>query len=132
MRLNVAFVMAACLCSATLVSTQRGGATQPPPAETVAPDIAGVVAAGTKVVPIKDDVQNAQGAIAAPDGSLLFTERVLNRITRLDPAGNFSTYLENTDATNSFSIDPMGRLIVVQYTPPQLAVLGTDPAGACG
>jgi gluconolactonase len=127
MRLNVALVMAACLCSATLVSSQRGGATQPPPTETITPEIPGVVAAGTKVVPIKDDVQNAQGAIAAPDGSLLFTERILNRITRLDPAGNFSTYRENTNATNSFTIDPTGRLIVVQYMPPQLAVLAPTP-----
>ena len=71
-----------------LASAQgRGGATQPPPTETVTPEIAGVVAAGTKVIPIKDNMQNTQGAIAAPDGSLLFTERVLNRITRLDPAG---------------------------------------------
>ena len=124
MRLSAIVVTVLWLCGTGLVSAQgRGGATQPPPAETVTPEIAGVVAAGMKVVPIKDDVQNAQGAIAAPDGSLLFTERVLNRITKLDPAGNFSPYLENTDATNSFTIDRMGRLIVVQYTPPQLAVL---------
>jgi len=123
MRLSAIVVTVVGLCGAGLVSAQGRGTTQPPPAETVTPEIAGVVAAGTKVVPIKDDVQNAQGAIAAPDGSLLFTERVLNRITKLDPAGNFSTYRENTNATNSFTIDPMGRLIVVQYTPPQLAVL---------
>ena len=119
----IAIVVTVWLCGTGLVSSQGRGAPQPPPTETITPEIAGVVAAGTKVIPIKDDVQNAQGAIAAPDGSLLFTERVLNRITRLDPAGHFSTYLENTDATNSFSIDPMGRLIVVQYNPPQLAVL---------
>ena len=127
MRLS-AIIVTAWLCGIGLVSAQgRGGPPQPPPAETVAPEIAGVVAAGTKVVPIKDDVQNAQGAIAAPDGSLLFTERVLNRITKLDPAGNFSIYMENTDATNSFTIDPMGRVIGVRYNPPQLAVLAPTP-----
>ena len=75
------------------------------------------------MVAIKEGFQSTQGAIAVPDGSLLFTERRLNKITRLDPAGNFSTYFENTGATNSFTIDATGRLIVVQFTPPQLAVL---------
>jgi gluconolactonase len=124
LRVPVALIALLSLSGTAPASAQgRGGAPQPPPTETVAPAIPGVVAAGTKVVPIKDDVQNAQGAIAAPDGSLLFTERVLNRITRLDPAGAFSTYLENTDATNSFTMDATGRVIGVQYNPPQLAVI---------
>jgi gluconolactonase len=127
MRLIACVAFASLLSGSLLLAQGRGAAAQPPPTETVAPGIPGVVAAGTKVVPIKDDVQNAQGAIAAPDGSLLFTERVLNRITKLDPAGNFSIYMENTDATNSFTIDPMGRVIGVRYNPPQLAVLAPAP-----
>lgn len=127
MKSKAVFVVVWCLCGSTFVSSQRGRGTQPAPAETVAPEIPGVVAAGTKVELIKEGVQSAQGAIAAADGSLLFTERTANKITKLDKDGNFSTYLENTSATNSFTIDANGRLIAVQFTPPQVAVLAPTP-----
>lgn len=96
---------------------------QTPPAETVAPDIPGVVAAGMKLQLMKQGLQGAQGATAAPDGSLLFTERTANKIWKLDNDGNFSTYMEDTNATNSFLFDPKGRAIGVERMPQQVAVL---------
>ena len=99
-----------------------------PPADTFAPDIPGVVAAGTKVQLIKEAFQGAQGATAAPDGSLLFTERMANRFTKIDKDGNISSYMENTSAANSFSIDPKGRVIAVQWMPAQVAVLAPAPS----
>jgi gluconolactonase len=89
----------------------------------VAPDIPNVVAGGTKVQLVKDGFQDAQGAVAAPDGSLLFTERSANRIMKLDKDGNVSSYMENTSQANGFAFDSKGRLIAVQYEPPRISVL---------
>jgi gluconolactonase len=94
----------------------------------VAPDIPNVVAGGTKVQLVKDGFQDAQGATAAPDGSLLFTERSANRIMKLDKDGNISSYMENTSQANGFSFDSKGRLIAVQFEPAQVAVLAPTKA----
>jgi len=99
-------------------------ADQAPPADTTATDITGVVAGGTKVQLVKDGLlQGAQGATAGPDGSLLFTERTSNKIWKLDKDGKLSTYLEDTNATNSFLFDPKGRAIGVERMPSQVGVL---------
>ena len=115
-----ALILMAWLLAGAAVAVGQGGAA---PAEPVAPGIPGVVAGGTKVKLIKEGFQGAQGATAAPDGSLLFTERMANRITKIDKDGNISTYMENTSAANSFAIDRKGRVIAVQWMPAQLGLL---------
>ena len=102
-----------------------GGQNQaPPPApETEATSIAGVVAAGTKVQLIKEGFRDAQGATAAPDGSLLFTERSANHILKIDKDGKISTYMENTRGVHNFSFDSKGRAIGLRWDPPQVALI---------
>jgi len=106
-----------------------GGQNQaPPPApETEATSIPGVVAAGTKVQLIKEGFRDAQGATAAPDGSLLFTERSTNRILKVDKDGNISTYMENTRGVHNFSFDAKGRAIGIRWDPAQVAVIAPTP-----
>ena len=128
MKAKALIVIALCLLGATLVLGQRGGGggrqdQPPPPLFTLAPDIPGVVKGGTKVELIKEGFMGAQGATQAPDGSLLFTERMANRITKIDKDGNISSYMEGTSATNSFSFDSKGRAIGVQWMPAGVAVL---------
>lgn len=123
MKSKTAFVMSCCLfipiCSA---AQERGVRVEDQtPKETIAAEISGVVANGTKVELIKSGLRGAQGATAAPDGSLLFTERTANKIWKLDNDGNFSTYLEGTNATNSFLFDRNGRAIGVERMPQQVA-----------
>jgi gluconolactonase len=77
---------------------------------------------------MKQGLQGAQGATAAADGSLLFTERTANKIWKLDNGGNFSTYMEDTNATNSFLFDPEGRAIGVERMPSQVGVLAPTRA----
>ncbi len=101
----------------------RGGADKAPPADTFASDIPGIVASGTKVQFLKGGLGGAQGATADPDGNLLFTERTANKIWKLDKEGNFSSYIENTNATNSFLFDRKGRVIAVERMPSQVGVL---------
>jgi gluconolactonase len=96
---------------------QAAQAPQAPLTDTVAPDIPGVVAAGTKVEVIKDGFQGTEGPIGLPDGSLIFTETNANRITKIDKDNVVSVFLQNTNGSNGLAFDAKGRLITVQTTP---------------
>jgi gluconolactonase len=109
---------------------QQRGAPPPPATETVAPDIPGVVAAGTKVEVIKEGFQGTEGPIGLPDGSLIFTETNANRITKIDKDNNTSTYLENTNGSNGLAFDAKGRLISVQTTAGQTRIGVVAPKGS--
>jgi sugar lactone lactonase YvrE len=118
---------------AQLTGARLTGSTQsaqPPPTETTAPDIPGVVAAGTRVQVIKFGFQGTEGPIALPDGSLIFTETQANRITKIDKDDNMSPFLENTNGSNGLAFDSKGRLISVQTTPGQTKVGVLYPKGS--
>ena len=108
----------------------QGQASLPPPADTVAPDIPGVVAGGAQVRVVKYGFQGTEGPVALPDGGILFTETRANRITRVDPDGNASPFLENANGSNGLGFDPNRRLISVQTTPGQTKVGVLHPKGS--
>ena len=93
------------------------------PTETVAPDIPGVVAGGTRVQVVAKGLRGTEGPIAAPDGGLLLTEQAASVITKIDAQGNRSTFLENTSGSQGLTFDPKGRLIGVLPATKQVAVL---------
>ena len=95
-------------------------------ADTVAPDIPGVVVGGTTVQFITDGFAGTEGPIALPDGGFVFTETRDSRITRIDPDGTTSTYLEDTNQSNALAFDAEGRLITVQRGSPQIGVLSPN------
>jgi gluconolactonase len=131
MRTRHALLTCAFLVVAVSAYAQGGGGQQQPPAtETVAPDIPGVVKAGTKVQVIKFGFQGTEGPIGMPDGSLIFTETVANRITRIAADGTTSTFLENTNGSNGLGWDPKGRLISVQTTPGATKIGAIYPKGS--
>jgi gluconolactonase len=109
---------------------QQRGAPPPPATETTAPNIAGVVAGGTKVQVIKEGFQGTEGPIGLPDGSLIFTETNASRITKIDKDNNTSTYLENTNGSNGLAFDTKGRLISVQTTAGQTKIGVLAPKGS--
>ena len=76
-------VVATVLALTPAAFAQQRGAPPPPATETTAPNIPGVVAAGTKVEVIKEGFQGTEGPIGLPDGSLIFTETNANRITKI-------------------------------------------------
>jgi len=122
MRSKAAVALVMCALSLVVFGQERGGGrgqrgAQAPATETVAPNIPGVVAAGTKIEVIKEGFQGTEGPIGMPDGSLIFTETNANRITKIDASGNTSTFLENTNGSNGLAWDSRGRLISVQTTP---------------
>ncbi len=93
----------------------------------VTPAIDGVVSAGTPIELIKEGFQGTEGPIALPDGSVIFTEAQVNRITRIAADKTISTFLENTNGANGLAFGPKGDLYAVQTTKPGIAVL--SPAG---
>jgi gluconolactonase len=95
----------------------------PEPTATVAPEIPGVVAGGTRVEVVARGLRGTEGPIAAPDGSLLFTEQDANRISKIDAAGRVTGYLTNTGGAIGLAYDHLGRLIAAQTITPQIAVL---------
>lgn len=92
-------------------------------AVTKAPEIPGVVNAGTPVQFIKDGFEGTEGPIAAPDGSLLFTETRANRITKISADNTISVFLENSNGSNGLAFAPNGDLISVQVNNNQVGVL---------
>ena len=136
MKSKATMVMLLCLVLSMSVFAQErgargGGGQAPPPAtDTVAPEIPGVVKAGTKVQVIKDGFNGTEGPIGLPDGSLIFTETTANRITKIDKDGNTSTFLENTNGSNGLAFDSKGRLISVQTTPGNTKIRVIYPKGS--
>ena len=131
MKANAADSAALCLFMSITVFAQRSGQPpQGPPTETTAPDVPGVVAAGTKVQVIKDGFQGTEGPIGLPDGSLIFTETNANRITKIDKDDKVSTFLDNTNGSNGLAFDSKGRLISVQTTPGQTKIGVVYPKGS--
>jgi len=108
-------VAAAWLAAATTgVLAQGRGAPQPPAVDTVAPDIAGVVAGGSKVHVIKDGFNGTGGTITLPDGSVIFSETTANRTIKIDKDDKVSVFLEDTNGSNGMFFDKEGRLFVTQ------------------
>jgi gluconolactonase len=108
----------------------RGGAPQAPAADTVAPDIPGVVAGGTKVQLLKDGLDGTEGPIALPDGSVVFSEINANRMHKIDTKGAWSIFLENTGGTTGVAFDPQGRLVaaVVPWGSTKFSIIHPDAA----
>lgn len=115
MKSTVVMLFGVCVVSAYAQGRQ---AAPPAPAatETVAPGIPGVVAAGTKVVVVKDGFKSTEGAITMPDGSVLFTEPGASLVHKIDKDGKITVFLEGTKRANGLAFDSKGRLIATGTT----------------
>lgn len=116
MKLKALLVGTACVCFLSVVTLGQAPAAVPqaPAADTVAPDIPGVVAGGTKVHLIKDGFNGTEGTITLPDGSVIFSETTASRTIKIDKDDKVSTFLENTNGSNGMAFDREGRLFVTQ------------------
>ncbi len=91
--------------------------------EAVTPAIAGVVNAGTKIELIKDGFKGTEGPIAAPDGSVLFTENQNDTIIRIAPDGSTSVYRSGANGSNALAFAPNGDLVSVQTLDAKVGVI---------
>jgi gluconolactonase len=93
--------------------------------------VPGVVAAGTKIELVKFPVQGTEGPIGAPGGDgILFCERNLDRIAKIDAQGMLTSFVEHSNRANGLGFDPKGRLIAVQRAANNEKVGVLYPAGS--
>ena len=125
MKATTALLFVGCLIGTAPAVAQAPAQMQKSPPDTEAPEIPGVVAGGTRVQLIRDQFQGTEGPIGMPDGSFLFTEQDAGdgALVRIDPDGNVSMYLENTNRTVGLAFHPDGRLIGTQSRIPRVGVL---------
>ena len=121
-------VLLALALSAIAATQPAGGGSkqgfgQPAPArEVTVSEIPGVVAPGAKWTLAWQGPDNADGIVGTTDGGLLFAQEQPSRVSRLDPDGKLSVFLENTHGTGALAIDSTGRILGVERT-------CTDPGG---
>jgi gluconolactonase len=143
MKSQAAILAGLCLfCSVTAFGQVTSPAAQAPKSETgmyvpdtVAPNIPGVVAGGTKVHLVKDDYTGPamisyEGPVPLPDGSILFVENMKGLVHKLDNEGNSSIFLENTNEALGMAFDSKGRLIVVETKPGKSRIAVIYPKGS--
>lgn len=109
------------LAAALLLASTTTAVTAQEAAKT--PAIEGVVAAGTPVELIKDGFNGTEGPLVLPDGSLIFTETLASRITRIAPDGSTSTYLDNTNGANGLAFNADGDLYAVQVQEARVGII---------
>lgn len=92
----------------------RGEPGPPAPKDVVAPAIPGVVAPNTHIELVAYPVQGTEGPVRLLDGSgVLWTERNVSHISKIDLNGNRSTFVESAEGANGIGWDSKGRLIAV-------------------
>ena len=109
-------LLAATVASSSLAQPAAPAA-RPPATDTVAPEIAGVVKAGTKVQVIKMDITGGtEGPIALNGGSgaVLFTQQQADRVSKIDKDNNFSIFLDKVTGINAITYNPKGQMIALQ------------------
>jgi gluconolactonase len=88
----------------------------PPAREVTVTAIPGVIAAGAKWTLAWQGNENADGIAGSSDGGLLFAQEQLNRISKLDKSGKYSTFLSNPHGPGAVAIGPKGRILAVERT----------------
>ena len=104
-----------------------------------APDIPGIVAGGTPVILVKAGLSSAEGPVAAPDGSLYFTEPSDNKIYRVDADDHITVLFDakRVDDRNgerwrlpALAMDRQGRIFACRRAGPgKIGIAIVYPAG---
>jgi sugar lactone lactonase YvrE len=90
---------------------------QPRPGTVVlepAPEIAGVISAGTRPEVVVRGLKSADDPIWVPNVGLLFTESQANRVVRLGDDDQVSTFVGDLHGPLGMTVDAQGRLISLQ------------------
>lgn len=126
MKARAVFVAVFCILGYAMASSQGGGQAPPaPPTEIVTPNIPGVVAGGLKVLPFRVSEGGTEGPVQLPDGSVAFTARLANRVSKIDKdSNNVTLLLENPGGALGMGVDAKGRLIATLTAPPGKARIG--------
>lgn len=102
-------------------SAQQPTSEIPPQAE-----IAGVIAAGTKVQLIKDGFQGTEGPVATPGGDLYFSDPYASKIYKMDRNGSVTLWRENTGGASGLFLLKGGRLLAAETGGHRLVAIDPD------
>jgi gluconolactonase len=108
--------------AASLPAHAQAGAPAPPGDAIVTTAIPGVVAAGTPLTLIRAGMTSSEGPVAAPDGSVYFSEPSISRVYRVDADDRFTVLFDPQRAD-----DPAGE----RWRLPALAVNRKGTVFAC-
>ena len=89
----------------------------------VTPAIPGVVPGGIELRPIAEGFTGTEGPVALPDGSVIFTETLANRVTRIAPDGSTSTFIRDSNGANGLGFSANGDLYAVQTLKPRVGII---------
>ena len=114
-------VIAVVVVGSAVAFGQDGSSEGPRTPEGVARDVTvveipGVVAAGARWQHVWQGLDNADGPVGMPDGSLLFAQEQPSVVRRLDTDDYDSAFVKNTEGAGTVAIDSRGRLIAAQRT----------------
>lgn len=121
MRTTLIFALAAGLLAAAPTFGQ-GQAPQGPKVVTTSA-IPGVVSAGAKWKQLWDGPDTADGIVGTPDGGVIFAQREVSRVRKIDVNGTSSVLIEHTDGAGALGIDYQGRIIGMLRDHPSVAYL---------
>jgi len=76
--------------------------------------IAGVLPAGAVPELVKEVFVGTEGPVGTADGGLFFSDIRANKTYRLDPAGNFSVFREDTNGSNGLALTNEGDLVFAE------------------
>ena len=108
--------------AALMLATPTLGQTPPAERQVSVSGIPGIIASGAqwKVAWSGDD---ADGIVGTSDGGVVFAQRAVNRVRKVDADGKTSVVVENTDPAGSLAIDYQGRILAVLRDHPSVAML---------
>jgi len=87
------------------------------------PAIAGVTNAGAAIELLTSEREGSEGPLPLADGSLLFTEARVQKITRIGADLSISTFLDDTGGANALAAADDGTLFAVLQQPPRVGVV---------
>jgi gluconolactonase len=123
MKSKVLIVALLSLLGAVLTFGQRGGRggeqgrgqqAETPVMDKVTPEIPGVVKAGTKIEIVKYGMRGSDAGMGMSDGSVLVSAD--GGVIKIDPSGNVTTLVEDSQRAAGLAVDSKGRIIAAQYT----------------
>src|SRR5579871_4531926 len=121
MRFHVILALMAGLLTAVPVLSQGQGPRGPNDVAAIA--VPGVVEAGAKWKLIWNGPDSADGIVGTPEGGVIFAQREVSRVRKIDVNGKSSVIVENTGGAGSLGIDYVGRIVGVLRDHPSVGYL---------
>jgi gluconolactonase len=86
-----------------------------------------VVARGEPVRLVKEGFVFTEGPVGMADGGLFFTDLLTaDRINRLDPKGEFTSFREKTNGANGLALSRTGEIFTVESTGKRVVMIAND------